>query len=516
MKTFSDPDTTRSDGLYSRYLSPHLTSPGLYLVVVQARVPKSSYVLKEGSIVLTKLHPFGESRCCGSRVERLESASPPEPFQLQGAAVSLAVQGRLPVLPPGRVTDLTVERLEVRDHQHVVSLAWTELGAYLDHGIASEFILKFFHSNREDIPWQFDRATQVITTWSYFGGSGPKPKGYGTRQSVSIVFHERPQKPQESWKYPLTIYLALKTQSGDLTSPVSNIATVYLDELPPETTTYSYNSTTNSNATPTTSHIDNKSYFGTKEIGILVGSLLAFVAIIAIILVILACRRGKKKNEEKQTSAPPNGHPSVIHTITSDINPIQAWPAEVLLDHYDRVQDAKMHHQAPPVLSLSDVIDGISIATSSHEGSQGGDTEASIRQRQRLAALPIFHLMSRWQPHVDLPFTIGWSSLRRSAFSGHNADVAIRLALHALPHPAHPASVRESCIACGPETFNWPTATGTRNHPEQQQVMSHPKTQKGTRVSDHQSEAGYHPSKVGSGAGGPACLPVILPRLHAR
>ncbi|UYV78222.1 HSP90AB1 [Cordylochernes scorpioides] len=35
----------------------------------------------------------------------------------------------------------------------------------------------------------------------------------------------------------------------------------------------------------------------------------------------------------------------------------------------------------------------------------------------------------------NLPINIGWSSLRRCAFSGHNADVAVRLDLHALPHP---------------------------------------------------------------------------------
>ncbi|UYV77823.1 hypothetical protein LAZ67_15002453 [Cordylochernes scorpioides] len=51
-------------------------------------------------------------------------------------------------------------------------------------------------------------------------------------------------------------------------------------------------------------------------------------------------------------------------------------------------------------------------------------------------------------------FRVSWPSLRRGAFSGHNADVAVRLALHALPHPAHPASARESCIACGSEDLS--------------------------------------------------------------
>ncbi|UYV60165.1 hypothetical protein LAZ67_1000173 [Cordylochernes scorpioides] len=76
-------------------------------------------------------------------------------------------------------------------------------------------------------------------------------------------------------------------------------------------------------------------------------------------------------------------------------------------------------------------------------------TARRMLERPRLAALPITQLLARWLPHVSIPISISWPSLRRGAFSGHNADVAVRLALHALPHPAHPASARESCIACG-------------------------------------------------------------------
>ncbi|UYV72410.1 Transposase [Cordylochernes scorpioides] len=42
---------------------------------------------------------------------------------------------------------------------------------------------------------------------------------------------------------------------------------------------------------------------------------------------------------------------------------------------------------------------------------------------------------------------LDWTSLRRC--SGHNADIALKLALHALPHPDHPASTSSSYQACG-------------------------------------------------------------------
>ncbi|UYV63025.1 hypothetical protein LAZ67_2002879 [Cordylochernes scorpioides] len=76
-------------------------------------------------------------------------------------------------------------------------------------------------------------------------------------------------------------------------------------------------------------------------------------------------------------------------------------------------------------------------------------TARRILERSSLAVLPITRLAKSWMTHLDLPITICSSFLRRCAFSGHNADVAVRLALHALPHPAYPASARQSCVGCG-------------------------------------------------------------------
>ncbi|UYV61073.1 hypothetical protein LAZ67_1003316 [Cordylochernes scorpioides] len=70
-------------------------------------------------------------------------------------------------------------------------------------------------------------------------------------------------------------------------------------------------------------------------------------------------------------------------------------------------------------------------------------------ERPRLAAQPITRLLSRWTSVVDAPARLDWTSLRCCAFSGHDADIALRLALHALPHPNHPASTSSSCQACG-------------------------------------------------------------------
>ncbi|UYV80507.1 hypothetical protein LAZ67_19000378, partial [Cordylochernes scorpioides] len=82
-----------------------------------------------------------------------------------------------------------------------------------------------------------------------------------------------------------------------------------------------------------------------------------------------------------------------------------------------------------------------------------GLTTRSARRaldRPRLAATPISRFTSRWSPTIGPPPSrIDWALLRRCAHSGHEADAALKLALHALPHPAHPASVGPSCPACG-------------------------------------------------------------------
>ncbi|UYV84624.1 hypothetical protein LAZ67_X002877 [Cordylochernes scorpioides] len=52
-------------------------------------------------------------------------------------------------------------------------------------------------------------------------------------------------------------------------------------------------------------------------------------------------------------------------------------------------------------------------------------------------------------PTVDVPHSIPWVDLRRNCFSGHDADIALRLAFLALPHPEHPTSESAICTACG-------------------------------------------------------------------
>ncbi|UYV63632.1 hypothetical protein LAZ67_2005084 [Cordylochernes scorpioides] len=77
-------------------------------------------------------------------------------------------------------------------------------------------------------------------------------------------------------------------------------------------------------------------------------------------------------------------------------------------------------------------------------------TARRMLERPRLAAVPISRYLRRWAPFVDVPSTsLAFSSLRRCSFGGHAADIALRLALHALPHPGHPASSQPVCIACG-------------------------------------------------------------------
>ncbi|UYV62889.1 hypothetical protein LAZ67_2002263 [Cordylochernes scorpioides] len=68
-------------------------------------------------------------------------------------------------------------------------------------------------------------------------------------------------------------------------------------------------------------------------------------------------------------------------------------------------------------------------------------------ERPRLTTCSSPRSPEHWQDSINI--TIGWMSLQRCASSGHNADFTVKLTLHALLHPAHPASARETCNVCG-------------------------------------------------------------------
>ncbi|UYV74382.1 hypothetical protein LAZ67_11003315 [Cordylochernes scorpioides] len=89
-----------------------------------------------------------------------------------------------------------------------------------------------------------------------------------------------------------------------------------------------------------------------------------------------------------------------------------------------------------------------------------GLTTRSARRaldRPRLAATPISRFLARWTP-INPPSRIDWASLRRCAYSGHEADAALKLALHALPRSAPPV------LPAGPSTAPSATVTGRPPH----------------------------------------------------
>ncbi|UYV64703.1 hypothetical protein LAZ67_3001708 [Cordylochernes scorpioides] len=53
-------------------------------------------------------------------------------------------------------------------------------------------------------------------------------------------------------------------------------------------------------------------------------------------------------------------------------------------------------------------------------------------------AYPVAELDERWTPTFDFPRSIPWADLHCNCLSGHDADIALRLIFHVLPHPDHP------------------------------------------------------------------------------
>lgn len=63
--------------------------------------------------------------------------------------------------------------------------------------------------------------------------------------------------------------------------------------------------------------------------------------------------------------------------VNNTMSPVQSWPAEVLLGHYGKVQQARERKESPPVVKIEDVLPDGSYSTGSdnpsHESSQYDD-----------------------------------------------------------------------------------------------------------------------------------------------
>lgn len=87
---------------------------------------------------------------------------------------------------------------------------------------------------------------------------------------------------------------------------------------------------------------------------------LVFVVIISIVIYLLFRRRKEPRRGPIQTKLGPDKAHIVAQLgahAPATMSPVQSWPASTLLNHYDKVEEARMRKQPPPIMTYKDECD---------------------------------------------------------------------------------------------------------------------------------------------------------------
>lgn len=250
--------------------------------------------------------------CCGSSVPHIATI-PTGTFNrhLIGAAFTInrGISMGLDPYPPGRVTDLRVER--VVDSSSEIKLSWTAPGGDYDKGKAAEYEIRCYTSRdaltNDNFIKQGIRVHPSIT---------PEPEAYGVRQSCVVAV---------PWANDYFYYGIVAIDSAQNRGKVSNLVSVYIKESPTSTVKLTdawEDGALVSNLTSTRSlnlhNQNNAKYSGVFNAGatwfrglnetelyvVLAGAAVFLILISTLILAVACVRRNKNKRKE----SPPDYH----------------------------------------------------------------------------------------------------------------------------------------------------------------------------------------------------------------
>ncbi|KAL3222904.1 hypothetical protein MRX96_049910, partial [Rhipicephalus microplus] len=379
------PDITQNDGVYSRYFTD-FTSTGRYdLTVVANDNDVSAVVVGASSAEFESRFPEGAEypSCCGSRVPDSYSQKTSRFTRINhyGSFFVTVPKPERDVLPPSRITDLRVVSTDNR--RMAVTFNWTAPGDDFDEGQASRYELKSFK----------DR----LNAQRRFAGHGQLVDGHRASQEWTSSRCPRP---------PLYFAIRAIDDQGNA-GQVSNVVEVVI--IPPPTTTSTSTQPSSSwgsgsgtaggagaHGQPSGSR-STRDKLNAAQLALIIAVPLAVLLVGIIVIILLMARRRKapppKKSTDNGTTSQPPPLPAKIarddltttvptpQTTTpimdddvkqqttpttgrldaAAISPVNSWPASVLLDHYNKVQQAKQRHEPPPIMMVED---GVSLNSS--------------------------------------------------------------------------------------------------------------------------------------------------------
>uniref|UniRef100_T1D1U5 Putative calcium-activated chloride channel n=1 Tax=Cupiennius salei TaxID=6928 RepID=T1D1U5_CUPSA len=390
-----DPDITKNDGIFSRYLTDVKESGYLLITVVAEK--KFPVVQTEAANERNK-----STQCCGSFIPdslAFNSGSFKRVTTYQSFFVYEEMAGK--TYPPRRIVDLRIEKIEIlKNNMTCYVLKWTAPGDNYDKGRAFSYDLKVF-SKREDAWNDFDNSNVLTIKMLNIQGPLLEPENAGTMQTAYVEL-----KNLTSGTY----FIALKTSShSGKVSDVSNVVELtYSEQISLITDTGfskdDYFTRPLGTSTETSSDDETGSAISSRlglTIGLTCGILLLLI-IIAIILFIYFERHKKlkkdpnaglgqntKKTESNDALCNSNGDGNI-----SIISPVNSWPAGSLISHYETLQRHKNTELSVPQITETDTM---SVTSSKYSYDNKMDQNSSIYD-------PIYFHQVRSQEEINYPY----------------------------------------------------------------------------------------------------------------
>ncbi|KAK8775611.1 hypothetical protein V5799_031044, partial [Amblyomma americanum] len=408
-----DPDITQNDGVYSRYFTD-FTSTGRYdLTVVANDNDVSAVVIGASSGEYESRFPEGAEypSCCGSRVSDSYSQKTSRFTRINhyGSFFVTVPKADRDVLPPSRITDLRVVSTDNR--RMAVTFNWTAPGDDFDEGQASRYELKSF-KDRLNAQRRFASHGQLVGQWDVDGPYYEPPKPFGSTQTATVRL-----KNSQQASPPLYFAIRAVDDQGNA-GPVSNVVEVVI--IPPPTTTSTSTQPSSSwgsgaaggagaHGQPSGSR-STRDKLNAAQLALIIAVPLAVLLVGIIVIILLMARRRKAPPPKKSTdngnasqppplpakiardditAPPPQTTPIVDEDVkqttptgrldAAAISPVNSWPASVLLDHYNKVQQAKQRHEPPPIMMVEDGVSLNSSTPSLYSKSDYGGVPAPAR-----------------------------------------------------------------------------------------------------------------------------------------
>lgn len=299
-----DPDITKGDGVYSRYLPPLPGNPGRYLLSADVDYNSGLAVVAKGPPTRHHKSPSShlphyyqhsydswntDQTCCGYALPHVHTRRAP-PFLRHVTWGVLEVMSPTPfrdTAPPSRILDL---RVEVNDTVHEITLRWTAPGDDWDVDRADHYEAVVAPFWKEARAFQGDRLTGL-----------PQPLPAGTLHTTNLHFI----RYEELW------YVTVRAvdEAGNI-GGVGNIAPLWVPRPP---TTYEITTRTQP-ALTTSGNYTMPSELGSgrpvgmtelqlEDVAVILGSIGGFLVVVAVLVSYCYCHTTKRRKQQREKDA---------------------------------------------------------------------------------------------------------------------------------------------------------------------------------------------------------------------